>query len=94
MRSRYSAFVYQLGDYLLASWHPSTRPAVIDFSTEPKQKWLGLQIKRHQQLDDTHAIVEFIARYSVNGRAHRLHETSNFVKENHCWFYVDGIFSP
>ena len=28
MRSRYSAFVLGLTDYLLATWHPSTRPAI------------------------------------------------------------------
>ena len=97
MRSRYSAFVLELGDYLLASWHSSTRPAVLDFTKanfndQPKQKWLGLQIKRYQQIDDTHAMVEFVARYSLNGRAHRLHEVSNFIKENGRWFYVDGVF--
>jgi SEC-C motif-containing protein len=26
----------------------------------------------------------------VNGRAHRLHEVSRFVRENGKWFYVDG----
>ena len=30
MRSRYSAYVLGLIDYLLATWHPSTRPASID----------------------------------------------------------------
>lgn len=92
MRSRYSAFVMELADYLLASWHPSTCPAAIDFNDQPKQKWLGLQIKRYEQLDDSHAIVEFVARYSINGRAHRLHEVSNFISENNRWFYVDGVF--
>jgi len=37
-----------------------------------------------------HALVEFVARYKVNGRAHRLHEVSRFVHENERWFYVDG----
>jgi SEC-C motif-containing protein len=27
MRSRYSAYVLKREDYLLATWHPSTRPA-------------------------------------------------------------------
>ena len=79
-------------DYLLVSWHVSTRPAAIDFKAEPKPKWLGLQIERYQPIDDTHAIVEFVARYSLNGRAHRLHKTSNFIKENDRWFYVDDVF--
>ena len=30
MRSRYSAFVKDLRDYLLSTWHPSTRPPLIE----------------------------------------------------------------
>jgi len=92
MRSRYSGFVLELSDYLLTSWHVSTRPATLTFNELPKQKWLGLQIKRHEQIDESHAVVEFVARYTLNGRAYRLHECSNFIKENNCWFYVDGVF--
>lgn len=43
MRSRYCAYVLQLGDYLLATWHHSTRPGAIDFDDAPK--WLGLTVK-------------------------------------------------
>jgi SEC-C motif-containing protein len=98
MRSRYSAYALELADYVLATWHPSTRPAALNFNDQPKQKWLGLQIKRFEQQDENHAIVEFIARYSINGRASRLHETSRFVRELTKdgllqWFYVDGSFS-
>ena len=90
MRSRYSAYVLQLESYLLATWHPSTRPAALHLDADPQPKWLGLQIKRHQQLDDSHAIVEFVARYKIGGRAYRLHETSRFVREEGRWYYADG----
>jgi SEC-C motif-containing protein len=30
MRSRYSAYVLGLEDYLLATWHADTRPAALD----------------------------------------------------------------
>ena len=43
MRSRYTAFVQQRADYLLATWHASTRPAELDF--EPGLKWLGLDVR-------------------------------------------------
>jgi SEC-C motif-containing protein len=56
-------------------------------------KWLGLDVKRHEQQDDDHAIVEFVARYKVNGRAQRLHEVSRFVREAGCWYYRDGELS-
>ena len=89
MRSRYSAYVLRQAPYLLASWHPHTRPAQLDF--EPGLKWLGLKILRHQLVDGTHAIVEFVARCRVGGgRAQRLHETSRFVVEDGRWYYVDG----
>jgi SEC-C motif domain protein len=89
MRSRYSAFVRDLADYLLATWHPSTRPASLAPS-EPGLRWLGLEVRSHRTIDDAHATVEFIARSKLGGRAHRLHEVSRFVKEDGRWFYVDG----
>jgi len=88
MRSRYTAFVRERGDYLQATWHPSTRPAALDF--EPGTKWLGLEVRRHRPTGDDRAEVEFVARYRVGGRAVRLHETSRFVREGGRWFYVDG----
>jgi SEC-C motif-containing protein len=90
MRSRYSAFVLNELDYLLATWHPTTRPAQLA-PNEPGLKWLGLEIKRYTPLDATHATVEFVARNKLAGRAYRLHETSAFVRENDQWFYVDFV---
>ena len=88
MRSRYTAFVLERGAYLLATWHVSQRPESMDFS--PQSKWLGLQIKDFQVQDETHAEVEFVARYKVQGRAVRMHERSRFVQEHGRWFYIDG----
>ena len=90
MRSRYVAYVLGLEPYLLATWHTSTRPAALDLDKESKPRWLGLTIKRHESQDDDHAIVEFVARYKIDGRAYRLHETSRFVREDGRWFYIDG----
>ena len=89
MRSRYSAFVRDLGDYLLATWHPSTRPAAVEPNPEGL-RWLGLEVRRHATQDADHATVEFVARSKLGGRAQRLHETSRFVREGGRWFYVDG----
>jgi len=87
MRSRYSAYVLGLDAYLLATWHPSTRPASIGL--EPGVKWLGLEVRRHAP-DGDRAVVEFVARNKLGGRARRLHETSRFVREAGRWSYVDG----
>ena len=89
MRSRYSAFVLDLTDYLLATWHASTRPSSIA-PNETGIKWLGLEVRRHCAVDADHAEVEFVARSKLAGRAHRLHELSRFVREDGRWFYVDG----
>jgi SEC-C motif-containing protein len=90
MRSRYSAYVLGLEPYLLATWHLDTRPAALDLAQDAPTQWLGLAVKRHETSDAAHAIVEFVARYKVNGRAYRLHETSRFVRENGQWLYLDG----
>ena len=93
MRSRYVAYVLGLEPYLLATWHTSTRPVSLDLDEEPRPNWLGLEIKRHELEDDNHALVEFVARYKIGGRAYRLHETSRFVREDNQWFYIDGVFA-
>jgi len=90
MRSRYSAYVLLREDYLLATWHASTRPTELGLAGEAPTKWLGLDVRRHEQADADHALVEFVARHKINGRAHRLQEASRFVRENGRWFYVDG----
>jgi SEC-C motif-containing protein len=93
MRSRYSAYTLLREDYLLATWHASTRPAQFGLAEEAAAKWLGLEIKRGEQQDAGHAVVEFVARYKIAGRAHRMREVSRFVREGGRWFYVDGDIS-
>lgn len=89
MRSRYTAYVLGRDDYLLATWHPDTRPAQV--YAEPGVKWLGLEVRDHRSLDERHAEVEFVARYRVGGRAVRLHERSRFTREaDGRWYYVGG----
>ncbi len=99
MRSRYSAFVLGLSDYLLATWHAGTRPAALP-PNEPGLKWLGLELRGSgpgapgggagAAADTDRAWVEFVARSKLGGRAHRSHETSRFVREAGRWFYLDG----
>jgi SEC-C motif-containing protein len=86
MRSRYSAYVLGLIDYLMATWHPSTAPG--DLELQPV-KWLGLEV-RHAQASGDVGVVEFVARCKVNGRAERMHELSRFVREQGRWYYIDG----
>lgn len=106
MRSRYTA--YTLGDepYLRATWHPSTCPQEPIVNENERLQWLGLEVKsalrlRQRKADvaksPDHDTVEFVARYKIGGRAHRLHEISRFVREADRggvprWYYLDGSF--
>lgn len=92
MRSRYTAFVQGRADYLLATWHPSHRPASLDF--DAAAQWLGLEVRGHWVQNADHAEVEFVARHRLGGRAVRLHERSRFVREGGRWYYVDGDMLP
>ena len=90
MRSRYSAFVTEDEPYLLATWHPDSRPSRVSFN--PDQRWLGLSIKSTDAgaESDVRGTVEFVARFKIHGRGHRLHETSRFEKIGERWYYLDG----
>ena len=89
MRSRYTAFVRARADYLLATWHPGTRPEGLDF--DPAARWLGLEVRSRSMRDGEHAEVEFVARQrDATGRAIRLVERSRFLLEAGRWYYVDG----
>lgn len=90
MRSRYTAYTLLREDYLRSTWHQSTRPDALSLAEQVPTQWIALEVKRHELQDNDHAIVEFVARYKVNGRAHRLHELSRFVREEGQWFYLDG----
>ena len=84
MRSRYSAFATGNADYLLETWHPSTRPKGMQLDADTR--WYRLDIlatARGGPLDTT-GIVEFEAFY--RGGSQR--ELSSFVRERGRWFYL------
>lgn len=90
MRSRYCAFVLCDQPYLLATWHPETRPGTVRLTEQ--QRWLGLSVHATEGggLDDSTGIVEFVARFKEGSKGHRLHEISRFEKIEGRWFYRDG----
>jgi SEC-C motif-containing protein len=90
MRSRYSANVTGNTGYLLASWHPSTRPRSMDAGRIPR--WCGLTILAREKggPEDTAGMVEFQAHYRDGATVRVLHERSRFVRENDRWYYLDG----
>ena len=92
MRSRYTAFVIGDGDYLRRTWHPDTCPKEIGL--DEQTRWLGLKVKSTTAgtASDDNGTVEFVARYKIAGRGHRLHEVSRFVRRDGQWLYLDGEY--
>jgi len=87
MRSRYTAYALRNKQYLLESWHSSTRPQSIDL--DASVQWLRLEI-----INSGNDHVEFIATHRVHGKAYKMHENSHFVFEDGRRFYVDGEMVP
>ncbi len=105
MRSRYTAYTQRNEAYLRATWHPSTLPGEPIVNENERIQWLGLEVESALRLRKRKSVlpestdadtVEFVARYKINGRAHRLHEVSRFVRAEADgvarWFYLDGSF--
>jgi SEC-C motif domain protein len=92
MRSRYVAYVNQDNEYLLKTWHESTRPTDEPPATDDTVQWTGLNIIMTEDggEHDSRGVVEFRAKCKVNGESSGLDEASDFVKEDGRWFYVDG----
>ena len=92
MRSRFSAFCLQLGEYLFLTYHPDYRGDLsIAELSEPSLDWKNLQIIATEDLVTT-GIVEFKAWYLNEGFLECHHERSNFVKDHEQWLYCDGAF--
>lgn len=91
MRSRYSAFVLGNPGYLLATWHPTTRPRTLDL--DPTVRWTGLEVlgTTGGAMFATEGTVEFRARYLSASRTGAQHENSRFVREDGRWYYLDGV---
>lgn len=91
MRSRFTAYAVHHPGYLLATWHPSTRPTKL--TLDPDLTWISLEIlgRTRGGMLDTEGTVEFRATYRSEGMRMFQLENSSFVRENKTWLYVDGI---
>ncbi|MFV1990829.1 MAG: YchJ family protein [Acidimicrobiales bacterium] len=91
MRSRFTAFCLQNPEYLLHSWHPSTRPSRVTFAAD--HHWTRLEIRSVTGGDllDSSGTVDFVAHFvDINGAGSQ-GEVSKFVRLDGRWVYVDGI---
>ncbi len=96
MRSRYSAYVLKLSNYLCDTWHPGTCPIMLNLENDDVV-WCGLEIRHTSAGSERDQIgnVEFVARWLArDGRTGVLHERSRFLLEEGRWFYVDGELIP
>ncbi|MBB6097564.1 SEC-C motif-containing protein [Deinobacterium chartae] len=91
MRSRYTAYALGQEDYLLRTWAAATRPASLGLGADGV-RWQSLEVRCREggQAGDDTGTVEFVARFSVGGERHRMHEVSRFVREGGEWRYLDG----
>jgi len=90
MRSRYSGYVMGEKEYLLATWHPSTRPSSLDLSTTPPWSALEILSTHKGQPGDRTGIVAFKATAPAGLTTVEMHEKSHFVYDNDCWLYLSG----
>src|SRR5215204_3087456 len=91
MRSRFTAFAIGAREYLVATWHPSTRPSSLEL--DPAMRWYRLDVIRTERGGplDRMGSVEFRAYYRAGAERGELHETSSFVREDDGWRYLDGV---
>jgi len=91
MRSRYSAFAVGDADYLLRTWHPTTRPSSLDL--DAGIRWYRLDILRRDGggMSDAQGIVEFEAFFRSPDGPGSQREISTFVRESGEWFYVAAL---
>ncbi|MGY6497309.1 MAG: YchJ family protein [Microcella sp.] len=91
MRSRFSAFAVGDADYLLASWHPSTRPSTLTLDDDTR--WYRLDI--HETIGggplDARGQVRFTAHYRSPDGAGQLDEHSVFTRVDGSWLYVEPL---
>jgi SEC-C motif-containing protein len=94
MRSRYSAYVMGLGEYLLATQAPAAGThSAEELSTWGRRvKWLGLRILHVDRGGPTDArgTVEFEATYQDGEQLVTQREVSRFDRVGGKWRYLEG----
>lgn len=99
MRTRYSAYVLGEVDYILGTLHPEASNDVDREGTEKwsrEAEWLGLEVVSTQKgaEEDEAGVVEFIARFRMDGVDREHHEQAQFARHRGRWYYLDGRLVP
>ena len=90
MRSRYTAYAMGLRDYLLQTWHPSTRPRELTLDADVRWYRLDILGRSAGALLDSTGTVEFRAYWRSPGDRGEQHENSRFARDDGRWSYLDG----
>jgi SEC-C motif-containing protein len=96
MRSRYTAYVLHNIDYVVATHDPETADQLDRAGSEEwsrQAEWEGLDVLEAVDggPDDDRGVVEFVARYRINGQPLTHHERSTFRRIDGHWAYIDGV---
>jgi len=96
MRSRYSAFVFGLVDYLFETTHPSHRAHNLKAEIALTCKalaWTKLEVLSTWQggINDKVGKVSFRASFIQEGKKGLHVEHSRFKRFGKAWMYVDGV---
>tara|TARA_Y100000589_G_scaffold208207_1_gene196349 strand:+ start:735 stop:1136 length:402 start_codon:yes stop_codon:yes gene_type:complete len=98
MRSRFSAYVFGIADYIVKTTHPKFREKNFKVQIE---NWMNQSRWTHLEVlevvgglnEDECGEVEFIAEFYLDGQYQILHERSNFVRYKGRWVYTEGRIS-
>ena len=97
MRSRYSAYCLANIDYIQQTMRGR---ALAYFDAMDAKRWanrvhwINLEVL-NTLLDNPHkGYVEFIAAFVEGRYLTSIHEKSEFIQEDGCWYYVDGVQFP
>lgn len=94
MRSRFSAYCLGFFQYILDTYHHTTRPNCSAHELQQSVnnlRWLFLDVI-NTGIQGEYQFVEFKAYLSEQSQIHCIHEVSRFVCENEQWLYIDGEF--
>lgn len=95
MRARYTAYAVHNIDFL---YNSAGEMVQAEFDPEASRRWAegsqweGLSILATEKgaAEDDEGVVEFVARYSVNGTIFEHHERSLFQRVDGDWKFIDG----
>jgi len=97
MRSRYTAYSQANIDYIVATMKGKVAEGYDKKAAKKwaeKVEWLSLTILNTKDgADENSGFVEFIADYRYQDKNQKMHEVSEFRRENEHWLYVDRVQS-